>query len=67
MIIVKLVNNDQPWYPKIVAVVDRWPLLTGGRCSQVNYIVKVQYGASKWWYLLTDGRYDRWQLFGGGR
>ncbi len=50
---VKLVYNDHPWYPK------KWPLLTGGRCSQVNYIGKIQNWASKWWLLQTGGRYSK--------
>ena len=32
---VKPVYNGHPWDFKILAVVDRWPLLAGGRCSEV--------------------------------
>jgi len=30
----KLVYNDHPWDPKIVAVVDRWSLFIGNLCSK---------------------------------
>jgi len=33
-------------------------LLTGGRYSEVIYIVKVQYGTSKWWLFKAGGRYS---------
>ncbi len=33
---VKLVCKDLPLDPNIVAVVDKRPLLTGGRCSEVD-------------------------------
>jgi hypothetical protein len=32
--------NDNPWDPKIVTAVDKWSLLTGGRCSELIYVVK---------------------------
>jgi hypothetical protein len=32
-------------------------LLTGGRCSEVINVIKVQNGTSKWWSLWTGGRY----------
>jgi len=35
----------------------KWPLLTGGRCSEVTCVVKAQYGTFKLWLLLTGGRY----------
>jgi hypothetical protein len=31
---VKLVYNDHPWDPKIVAVVDRWSLFRGHLCNK---------------------------------
>ena len=37
ILLVRLVDNDHPRDPKFVAVVDRWPLLTGGRCSEVAF------------------------------
>jgi hypothetical protein len=30
--------------------------LTGGRCSEVIYIIKVQIGTYKWWSLFGSGR-----------
>ncbi len=36
----------------------KWPLLTGGRCSEVIYVIKALIGASKWWSLWTGGRYS---------
>jgi hypothetical protein len=40
---VKPWDNDNPWDPKIGAVVDRWS------CSEVIYVIKVINGTSKWW------------------
>jgi hypothetical protein len=48
---VKTVCNDQPWGTK------KWPLLTGGWCSEVSCVMKVPNGNSKWWPLKTGGRY----------
>jgi hypothetical protein len=31
---IKPVYNDHPWFPKIVAVVDRWPLFSGHICNK---------------------------------
>jgi len=33
----------------------KWPLLTGGRYSEVTWVVKAQY--IKLWLLLSGGRY----------
>ena len=53
---VKLVYNNHPRDPKIVAFVDRWSLFGGHLCY-------------KWsnWDLKTVAVVDRWSLFGGGR
>jgi len=59
---VKLVHNDHPWDPKFVAVVDRWSLLTGGRCSEVALCYE------NWnWDPKIVVAVDKWSLFGGGR
>ncbi len=53
---VKLVYNDHPCDPKIVAVVDTWSLFRGHLCSK----------GSKWdlkMVVVIGG----WSLFGGGR
>jgi len=34
-------------------------LLIGGRCLEVIFVSKVQYGISKWWSLFGGGRYLR--------
>ncbi len=34
----------------------QWLLLTGGRCSEVFYVIKGLFGTSKQWPLLTGGR-----------
>ncbi len=53
---VKLVYNDHPWDPKIVAVVDRWSLFRGHLCNK----------GSKW-DLKMMVVIDSWSLFGVGR
>ena len=53
---VKLVYNDHPWDPKIMAVVDKWSLFKGHLC----------YKSSKWDPKMMVVE-DRWSLFGGGR
>ena len=53
---VKLVYNDHPRDPKIVAVVDRWSLFRGHLCNK-----------SSEWDLKMVVVVDRWSLFGGGR
>ena len=35
-----------------------WPLLTGGLCSEVIYVNKIQNGTSNWWSLKAGGRYS---------
>jgi len=35
-----------------------WTLLTGGRCSEIIYVLKGQFWTSKLWPLLTGGRYS---------
>ncbi len=42
---VKPVYNDHPRDPKY------WPLLTGGRCSEVIYVIKGLIGTTKQWPL----------------
>ncbi len=34
------------------------PLLTGGRCSQIEYIIKFKIEPFKWWPLQAGGRYS---------
>jgi hypothetical protein len=34
----------------------KWPLLTGGRCSKVNHVIKAIFGT--WWSLWTGGHYS---------
>jgi len=34
------------------------PLLTGGRCSEVAYIIKIEIGPLKWWPLYAGVRYS---------
>ncbi len=50
---IKLVYNDHPMGLKIVS------LLTSGRCSEVIYAMKGQFGTSKWWSLWTGVCYSR--------
>ncbi len=52
----KLVYNDHPWDPKIVAVGDRWSLFRGHSCSKRSI-----------WDLKIVAGIDGWSLFGGGR
>jgi hypothetical protein len=33
------------------------PLLTGGRCTEVFYGIKVTKSTTQWWPLFTGGRY----------
>jgi len=47
----KMSNNDHPWDPIIVVIVDRWSLFRGH--------LKVQYSTSKWWPVVT---LRRWSL-----
>jgi len=55
------VCNDHPRDPKFVVVVDRWSLLTGGRCLEVALCYK------NWnWEPKTVVAVDKWSLFGGG-
>ena len=53
---VKVVYNDHPWDPKIVAVVDRLLLYRGHLCSKRSI-----------WDLKIVAVIDRWSLFGSGR
>jgi hypothetical protein len=39
-----------------------WPLLKGGNCSEVKYVINVLNELKKWWSLWTGG-----SLFGSGR
>ncbi len=36
-----------------------WPVLTGGRCSDVAYRIKIEIGPLKWWPLQAGGRYSQ--------
>jgi hypothetical protein len=45
-----------------------WPLLTGvtgGRCSEVIYVIKASQGTKKWWSLWTGGRYSEMVVSSG--
>ncbi len=53
---IRLVYNDHPWDPKIVAVFDRWSLFRGHLCNK-----------SSKWDLKIVVVIDRRSLFGGGR
>ena len=35
-----------------------WPLWTGGSCSEVAYIIKIEIGYFKWWPLQAGGHYS---------
>jgi len=48
------VYNDHPLEPKIVAIVDRWPLFRGYLCCKI--LIRD---------LKTVAVVDRWSLFGG--
>jgi len=51
-IIWRTIKPAYPWDPK------KWPLFTGGRCSGVIFVVKLQYGTSKWSSWKAGGRYS---------
>jgi hypothetical protein len=53
---VKPVNNDHPWDPKIVAIVDMWSLFRG-----------ILYYTNFNWAFKTVAFVGRWPLFRGGR
>ncbi len=53
---IKLVCNDHPRDPKIVAVIDRWSLFGGRLCLKRSN-----------WNLKIVAVVDRWSLFRGGR
>ena len=56
-----------------MAVIGRWPLLGGGRYSEVYYKYGKAFGIEGSWPLSGGGRYRevaairRWPLFVGGR
>ncbi len=47
-----LCNKSSKWDQKW------WSLWTGGRFSEVIYVIKAPNGAKKWWSLWTGGRYS---------
>ena len=51
-------NNDNPWDPKIVAVVDRWSLFRGD-------LMEIQNWPTKWWSLQAGGGYSEMEVNSG--